>query len=182
MELPAQRLEVTGVTHASVRMGIKDLTAKELMSVRHRRVTMEPLVKRLKMVTVVTRVLQGGREKIVTKSISPGVRHRRVRMELLVKRLRMVTVVSRVLQDGREKIVTKTLTNVTRLLVKMKEHAKTNQEPTCASARMVTQDNTAKKTSTNVQAILVFMVVLAKTKLDSTCVLVLGVLAEITVK
>ena len=38
-----------------------------------------------------------------------------------------------------------TLTNVTRRLVKMEEHAKTNQEPTCASARMVTQDNTAKK-------------------------------------
>ena len=34
MELPAQRLEVTGVTHASVRMGIKDLTAKEVSQLR----------------------------------------------------------------------------------------------------------------------------------------------------
>ena len=37
-----------------------------------------------------------------------------------------------------------------RLLVKMEDLAKTNQEPTCASAKMVTQDNTAKKVYTEI--------------------------------
>ncbi len=37
------------------------------MSVRHRRVRMEPVVRRLRMVTAVSHVLQDGREKIVMK-------------------------------------------------------------------------------------------------------------------
>ena len=40
--------------------------------------------------------------------------------------------------------------SVNRLLVKIKEHAKTNQEPTCAGARMVTRDSTAKKVCTEI--------------------------------
>lgn len=64
----------------------------------------------------------------------------------------------------------------------MEEPVSTNQEHTHASARKVTQDNTARKTSMNVLPVPVLMVVNAKTKLVSTFVNALQVMKEPAVK
>jgi len=58
------------ITGAHLMLFILETGLIVLMNAPHRRVRMEPLVKRLRMVTVVSRVLQGGREKIVIKILT----------------------------------------------------------------------------------------------------------------